>query len=172
MKNVIAEIQRQLRCTNLWCWSFCWSEFVLHCNSFSFAKWSQFSSDIWFHPIRSQQVTADGEVTKTLPICFKDWLAKELTDLHTRAYCAMPENFPKDVEWKWEVWLAFCAFRLSNLKPLQGSFHFSAYFFLNYSFCASSQFNEEFERHLHAYMNMLVEVEAMDDCLKVPPCFH
>jgi hypothetical protein len=46
------------------------------------------------------------------------------------------------------------------------------FFFLNYSFCAPSQFNEEFERHLPVYMNMLVEVEAMDDCLEVPPCFH
>ncbi|GJM94399.1 hypothetical protein PR202_ga11039 [Eleusine coracana subsp. coracana] len=45
----------------------------------------------------------EGEITDTLPACFKDWLAKELTGLHTRASCGMPEKFPKNFEWKWEL---------------------------------------------------------------------
>jgi hypothetical protein len=53
-----------------------------------------------------------------------------------------------------------------------GHFILVLIFFLIIPFVRLKQFNEEFERHLHAYMNMLVEVEAMDDCLKVPPCFH
>ncbi|OEL36336.1 hypothetical protein BAE44_0002645 [Dichanthelium oligosanthes] len=34
------------------------------------------------------------------------------------------------------------------------------------------EFNEEFERYLPAYMNMLVEVDAMDDCLEVTCGFY
>ncbi|KAK3140897.1 hypothetical protein QOZ80_5AG0407390 [Eleusine coracana subsp. coracana] len=79
--------------------------------------------------VDKQVLVDEGEITDTLPACFKDWLAKELTGLHTRASCGMPEKFPKNFEWKWE-------------------------------------FNEEFERYLPTYMNMLIEVEAMDDCLK------
>ncbi|CAN6381359.1 unnamed protein product [Urochloa humidicola] len=60
---------------------------------------------------------------------FKEWLTKELKDLHIRAACAVPNDFPKGSVWNWE-------------------------------------FNEEFERYLPTYMNMLVEVDAMDDCLE------
>ncbi|CAN6372151.1 unnamed protein product [Urochloa humidicola] len=60
---------------------------------------------------------------------FKEWLTQELKELHIRAACAVPNDFPEDVVWNWE-------------------------------------FNEEFERYLPTYMNMLVEVDAMDDCLE------
>lgn len=35
--------------------------------------------------------------------CFKDWLAKELECLRMRASYAVPEDFPKDDVWNWEV---------------------------------------------------------------------
>lgn len=70
----------------------------------------------------------EGEITKPLPIRFKNWLAKELTDLRTRASCSVPEKFPKDFEWKWEVCLlVFLASKMSNVKPLPGSLFFPNY---------------------------------------------
>ncbi|CAN6372154.1 unnamed protein product [Urochloa humidicola] len=71
------------------------------------------------------QVTAGEEVSDR----FKHWLANELEDLHKRASNAVPDDFPKDVVWNWEL-------------------------------------NEEFERYLPTYMNLLEEVDAMDDCLE------
>ena len=34
---------------------------------------------------------------------FKDWLAKELEYIRMRASHAVPEDFPKDDVWNWEV---------------------------------------------------------------------
>ena len=34
---------------------------------------------------------------------FKDWLAKELEYIRMRASCAVPEDFPEDAVWNWEV---------------------------------------------------------------------
>ncbi|TVU25242.1 hypothetical protein EJB05_27732 [Eragrostis curvula] len=34
---------------------------------------------------------------------FEDWLTKELEDLRTRASCSVPEHFPKEAIWKWEL---------------------------------------------------------------------
>ena len=34
---------------------------------------------------------------------FEDWLANELEYIRMRASCAVPEDFPKDDVWNWEV---------------------------------------------------------------------
>ena len=34
---------------------------------------------------------------------FEDWLAKELEYIRMRASCAVPEDFPEDAVWNWEV---------------------------------------------------------------------
>lgn len=77
------------------------------------------------------EVYIDNQVTVGEGVSdrFEDWLAKELEYLCTRASCDVPEDFPKDVEWNWEL-------------------------------------NEEFERYLPTYINLLQEVDAMDNCLE------
>jgi hypothetical protein len=34
---------------------------------------------------------------------FEDWLRNELTELHMHAAYSVPNDFPEDVVWNWEV---------------------------------------------------------------------
>jgi hypothetical protein len=50
-----------------------------------------------------QVIDGDVEDTEKMSGRFEDWLRNELTDLHMHAACSVPNDFPKDVVWNWEV---------------------------------------------------------------------